>query len=95
MDRHYSYTRKPVHTKWTCPRGCGYYRVYQLNNWWLTDTLIHPLHGKISEAQLVQLDISGHDCRMYLEARKRITERDGTHVPSEQDRKAHIRRQAL
>jgi len=80
MDFNYTYQRKPVIQTWRCPRGCGYFRTYQLNNWWLNDRIDHPLYGRIPEDQLVTLDISGHDCTMYLEAHERITERNESHA---------------
>lgn len=45
-----------------CGNRCGWHRDYTDTVEWLNQLVDHPIYGQIIEADLVQLDIKGHNC---------------------------------
>lgn len=68
-------SKVPVVRIHVCPRGCGWTRTYQQNQWWMEQWIDHQIYGKITNKTLVELDIADHDCAEHVAARNRAIRR--------------------
>jgi hypothetical protein len=63
-----------------CPRKCGWFRAYTQRNEWMTKIVDHPLYGLLTEQELVNLEVTTHDCTETRNARIRNMNRRAKRV---------------
>lgn len=62
----------PVLDTWKCPRRCGWFRTFNVDQKHADEEIQHPLYGWVRNAIAAQRDIAAHDCWTYTEARRRL-----------------------
>lgn len=62
----------PELTLYTCPNGCGWYRRITPNYDWNAEMIMHPLYGRIANADAANRDVNHHNCDAHKAAVARL-----------------------